>query len=65
MSTTALIKNNAKEFTLKPKQDHVWVTVGNISVYIKRTDEGVVVDLFKLGHEDQDCITSTYAFFNE
>lgn len=42
-----------------------WITVKNLSVYLKRTDEGVVVDIFVLGYEAEDPLASTYAFFNE
>ena len=43
----------------------IWVTVNNISVYIRRTDEGVVVDLFPHYRETEDPIASTYAWFAE
>lgn len=42
-----------------------WVTVGGISVYIKKTDEGVVVDLYERNSEMEDPLGSTYAFNNE
>jgi len=45
--------------------ESAWVTVGAISVYIKKTDEGVVVDLYPTGDEMNDSIASTYAFFDE
>lgn len=32
----------------------IWITVGNISVYVKKTDEGVVVDMYPKGHEASD-----------
>lgn len=43
----------------------LWIEVDNISVHIVRTDEGIVVDLYPLGCENQDAIATTYAFFNE
>lgn len=36
-----------------------------LSVKVKRTDEGVAVDIFRREHEDEDPIASTYAFFSE
>lgn len=46
-------------------QDTTWITVGNISVYLKHEDEGVVVDLYAEGAEDRNSLASTYAFFQE
>tara|TARA_Y100000310_G_scaffold269246_1_gene282336 strand:- start:7338 stop:7601 length:264 start_codon:yes stop_codon:yes gene_type:complete len=53
------------EVSLPKGEDCLWITVGNISVYIKRTDEGVVVDLFPLGQETGTSMATTYAFFQE
>lgn len=39
-----------------------WLTVKNFSIRIQGTDEGVVVDVYALGHENDDTIASTYAF---
>jgi hypothetical protein len=54
------------DYKLKDGYEYVWITVGNISVYMKRTDEGVVVDLYPLHNECADPpLGSTYAFFSE
>ena len=45
--------------------DAAWFTVKDFSVRIKGTDEGVVVNIYELGREDDDPIASTYAFDNE
>ena len=45
--------------------DAAWFTVKDFSVRIKGTDEGVVVDIYELGREDDDPIASTYALDNE
>lgn len=45
--------------------ESVWITVKGFSVLVKKTDEGVVVDIFAKGKENDDCITSTYAFDDE
>jgi len=46
-------------------ENSIWVTVENLSVYIHKTDEGVVVDIYPVGQEMDNSIVSTYAFFNE
>ncbi len=43
----------------------VWITVGTLSVQVKRTDEGVVVNIYGLRHEADDPVASTYAFEGE
>ena len=40
-----------------------WITVGNVSVYVQKTDEGVAVDLFPLHHEDKESIAGTWVTF--
>lgn len=53
------------DFTLHPDYTSVWITVGNISVYIMRTDEGVAVDLLPLHREGEEAIGSTWALDSE
>ena len=55
--------NSECDYTLTG--DSVWITVGNISVNVRRTDEGVVVDLYPLHQEMDESVASTYAFFSE
>lgn len=45
----------------------IWITVGDIAVYVKRTDEGVAVDMYTNGDEcnDEEHLAGCYAFFNE
>jgi hypothetical protein len=41
----------------------LWVNVmGGASVCIKRTDEGIVIDVLA---QSSECVASTYAFFAE
>lgn len=47
------------------KNESLWLTVGPASLHIKRTDEGVVVDIYGKGCESEECIASTYAFDSE
>lgn len=42
-----------------------WLTVGPFSVHVVRTDEGVVVDIYRKGGEMDFCLAGTYAFGNE
>jgi len=39
-----------------------WLSVGTFAIRIHKTDEGVVVDVYKNGREDEDAIASCYAF---
>lgn len=43
----------------------LWVEVNNISVYIRRNDEGVSVDLYPLGAEDGESMAGTWALFQD
>ena len=43
--------------------DSGWVGAGDLfSVYIRKTDEGVVVDIYARGCEDCNALASCYAF---
>jgi hypothetical protein len=45
--------------------DAVWLIVKDFSIHIHGTDEGIVVDVYALGNEDEDAIATTYAPDNE
>lgn len=47
------------------KNEALWLTVANASLHIKRTDEGIVVDIWPKGREDEEPVASTYAFDSE
>lgn len=51
------------DFTLRDRS--CWITVDSIAVYIHKTDEGVVVDLYPNGGEMLEPLAGTYAFFQE
>lgn len=55
-----VLRESEDEFVLRG--DYMWVTVGDLSVYIINTDEGVAVDIYATGYEAEQPITSTYAF---
>ena len=42
-----------------------WITVETLSVYIHKTDEGVVVDVYPKNEETEDPIGSTWVLFSE
>lgn len=42
--------------------ESTWIGVKDFSVYIVKTDEGVVVDIYARGYEDCESLASTYAF---
>lgn len=51
---------------IKLMKDHLWVEAKKKhSICIHETDEGVVVDMYALGHEDEDAINTTYQFDSE
>lgn len=39
------------DFELPQGEESCWVTVGPWSVYIRKTDEGIVVELYAVGKE--------------
>ena len=41
--------------------DSTWIGVKDFSVYIKKTEEGVVVDIYARGYEDCNSLSSCYA----
>ena len=53
------------EYTLKAGEESVWITVNNISVHIKRGDEGVSVCLYPVDKEDSEALVETYATYAE
>lgn len=63
------VENNdespATDYVLDPKANSCWITVDVFSIYIHRTDEGVVVDIFARRNEMDEPMASTYAFTNE
>jgi hypothetical protein len=53
------------DYRLPREQDSVWIEIDSLACYLRRTDEGVVVDIYKNGKEMEESIASTYAFFDE
>lgn len=47
------------------KDGGAWLEVKGFAVWVRATDEGVVVDIFKNGDELGESLASTYAFDSE
>ena len=61
----ALTMDDDLDYTLDSDSASVWITVDTVSVCIRRQDEGVSVYLYPTGREDEDCISETYAPYDE
>ena len=53
------------DYELNDDYNSCWVTVGNISVYVRRTTDGVSVELLPHYKEDKPPIAFTHATFAE
>lgn len=61
----ALRQEGESDYTLEEDATSCWIAVDNISVYVRRTDEGVAVDLYPNGQEMEDALVGTWALFSE
>jgi hypothetical protein len=52
-------------YTMQPEAEGVWIRVNNLDVHVRRTDEGVVVDLYPGDQPDTESLASTYAHYSE
>ena len=52
--------NGENEYTLKFPEPHVYITVDEVTVMVKREGDGASVYLFDKGKEDEDCTDSAY-----
>ena len=59
------VELTGEDYVLPKDQTGVWIRVDNISVWVHRSDEGVVVDLWPHQGEMDEPLASTYAFFSE
>lgn len=64
---SALIQEEFSDFILKEEATSVWITVDNMSVYVRRSTSGqaVAVDIYPKGMEMEDPICGTWAEFKE
>jgi len=44
------------EYLVNPGHSSVWITIDNISVYLRRHDWGVCIDLYPIEQEDADSL---------
>lgn len=42
-----------------------WVTINNLSVYLRAGDDGVSVSIYPAGKEEENSITETWACYSE
>ena len=47
------------------KDGKAWFEVKGFAIWVRATDEGVVVDIYKNGDELEESLASTYAFDSE
>lgn len=57
--------DGCNDYTMLAVENSAWITINNISVYLRRTDEGVAVALYPRGRELDDEIVGTWALFSE
>jgi hypothetical protein len=60
-----ILEEAESDYKLKDDAIGCWITVKGMSVHIRKTDEGVVVDIYKLGAEADDSLATTYALDSE
>jgi hypothetical protein len=53
------------DYTLRPSENSAWISVDEFSVHVKRGDDGVVIDVYGKGGEDENPIVSTWAHKND
>lgn len=55
---------SSNEYALQPTGNAAWVQVDGINVSVTRTDEGVIVDLYKTG-EENECLATAGLMFQD
>ena len=65
MNHQALKIESDFEYALQDGENSVWITVGEFSVYIRRTNDGIITDIYKKGNESNTALASTYALNSE
>lgn len=62
---TVEMMQDDRDYEMPVGMNSAWVGVDGFSVYIRRTDEGLVVDIFQKNKEMDGSIASTYAYTGE
>lgn len=60
--TAPIILDEETDATVADTATSTWVTVKNFAVYIVKTDEGIVVDIYAKDFEDCGKLDSAHAF---
>jgi hypothetical protein len=61
-----LVHEQESDYKFEGEENNgVWITVNNLSVYLKKEHEGIVVDIYPLEQEDGEPITSTWAMWQD
>lgn len=55
----------ATDYEMPVALNSVWITVNNVSVYIKRESHGVAVDLYPLNDENSAMLSGCYITFED
>jgi len=59
------ILDDSRDYELATDCTGIWLTVKKMSVHVFKTDEGVVADIYAIGHEMDEALGSTYVFDSE
>ena len=59
----ALRKDGDTDYSLI--ENSCWITVGNVSVYVKKDEEGVTVETYGAGCESTQPLTISHVFWEE
>lgn len=57
--------NEETDAEMASDAESTWIGVDDFSVYIKKTDDGVVVDIYARGLEDCNAISTCYALHED
>lgn len=62
---SALEQTDETDYRLVEEASSCWVQIDRLSVYIRRNDEGVSVDIYPAGSGADEAIASACAFFSD
>lgn len=74
VETPSTILNDGEEMALKHEEngtdfiltgERCYITVNNLTVHVKKDDEGVAIDVWPLHDENDESIASTWALYSE
>lgn len=62
-SGPSIVPDGDHDFALAKSAPSAWVRLGNVSVYLRQTHEGVIVETYRFGEEDVGSIGQIQHFF--